>query len=71
MSQNPRTGGRGEIVDKVRREFPDIDEARAQRIVTVVVDHMKESVRIIGTEMKQRTAQEVSLAIGLSPVDVR
>jgi hypothetical protein len=63
MSQNTRTDGRREIVDKIRREFPDIDDARARQIVKVVVEHMKESVRKVDEERKQRALQDLALAI--------
>lgn len=71
MSPPPRTDGRREIVENIRQDCPDIDDAHAQRIVTVVVEHMKQSVRKVGAEMTQRTAREVATATGLEPFGER
>jgi hypothetical protein len=42
-----------ELVEKIRREFPDIDAARAHRLIRIFAEHMKEATE------KARIAQEL------------
>jgi hypothetical protein len=52
MSQAPLANTGNDLVEKIRREFPDLDTDRAHRIVKIFAEHMRETIKKVTTSPK-------------------
>ncbi len=64
MSQLEYTGGLKALADKLRSEFPDMDEARLERILAIFVEQMKTLVAEATQKLRERTPPGSKLGPG-------
>ncbi len=53
MSQSPMTDIGNELVEKIRREFPEINADQAHRIVRIFAEHMRETIKKVNNKLEQ------------------
>lgn len=58
MPHEPKSEGHSKLAGKIRREFPDIDEARARRIIQIIHEDMQERMQLIRQEVQEEEQQQ-------------
>ncbi len=59
-----------ELIEKIRREFPDIDAVRARRIVKIFAEHMRETIKKVSSRREPNTGKtEIRLGSLMGPRD--
>jgi hypothetical protein len=59
-----------ELVERIRREFPDIDAARAHRIVKIFAEHMREIIKKVNGKREPNTGKtQIRLGSLMAPRD--
>ncbi len=64
MSQLEYTGGLKALADKLRSEFPDMDDARLERILGIFVEQMKTLVAEATQKLRERAPPGSKLGPG-------
>ncbi len=59
-----------ELVEKIRREFPDIDATRARRIVKIFAEHMRETIKKVSSKREPNIEKnQIRLGSLMAPRD--
>ena len=58
MPREPKTETHSRLAGRIRREFPEIDETRARRIVQIIHEDMQERMQKIQEEIEDEEEQE-------------